>query len=111
MRGLQLAFIAAMMVTAPSASRAQDDGPVGGRVGPNLESSPGGTAGSMVTAPYQSPTGSGPRAGYAGAVVPGQVVPRDVPVIPRMGGKGTAFVGGHRVLVDPNSNRILRVIN
>jgi hypothetical protein len=33
-----------------------------------------------------------------------------VQVTPREGGMGSAFIDGHRVLVDP-SNRILRVIN
>jgi hypothetical protein len=38
------------------------------------------------------------------------VVPDEVQVTPRAGGGGSAFVNGHRVIVDP-SNRILRVIN
>jgi hypothetical protein len=42
--------------------------------------------------------------------MPGQVVPENLPVFTRPDGSGTAFVGGHRVIVGPNSNRILRVI-
>jgi hypothetical protein len=38
------------------------------------------------------------------------VLPDEVQVSPRPGGLGSAFIDGHRVLVDP-SNRILRVIN
>ena len=60
--------------------------------------------------PYAGPATTGHPAGYAGAVTPGQVVPENVQVTPRPGGMGSAFVNGHRVLVDP-SNRILRVIN
>ena len=56
------------------------------------------------------PLPSATRAGYAGAVTPGQVVPDNVQVTPRPGGMGSAYIDGHRVLVDP-SNRILRVIN
>ena len=48
---------------------------------------------------------------YTGAVTAGQVVPQRVLVTPRPGGLGTAFVDGHRVLVSPNSNRILQVFN
>ena len=53
----------------------------------------------------------GHRAGFAGVTMPGQVVPEAVPVFTRQDGSGTAFVNGHRVIVGPNSNRILRVIN
>jgi hypothetical protein len=43
--------------------------------------------------------------------MPGQIVPDSVPVFTRQDGSGTAYVDGHRVVVSPNSNRILRVIN
>jgi hypothetical protein len=50
------------------------------------------------------------KPGYAGAVMPGQVVPQNTPITPQPGA-GTAFVGGHRVLIDPNTNRIIRILN
>jgi hypothetical protein len=37
-------------------------------------------------------------------------LPQNVPIMPRPGGDGTAWVNGHQVLVGPNSNRIVRVI-
>jgi hypothetical protein len=43
--------------------------------------------------------------------MPGQVVPEDVPVFTKQDGSGTAFVAGRRVIVGPNTNRILRVLN
>ncbi|HEX9169638.1 MAG TPA: hypothetical protein VF886_12045 [Roseiarcus sp.] len=51
------------------------------------------------------------RAGYAGAVAPGPVVPESAPVTQRWGGSGVAFVNGHRVQVDPNTGRITRILN
>ena len=109
MRSLHLAVIG-VLLAIPTAGYSQDDGPVGGKVGPNLESSlalPGSSLGSQ---PWSRPQG-GPPAGFGGTVTSGQVVPRNVPVTPRPGGMGSAFVDGHRVLVDPNSNRIMRVFN
>jgi hypothetical protein len=111
MRASHIAFIAALLA-APSVAFAQQDGPVGGRVGSDL--TPSTTApsptGGVGTRPYGGPSSTGHPAGFAGAVTPGQVVPDDVQVTPRPGGFGSAFIDGHRVLVDP-SNRILRVIN
>ena len=84
-------------------------GPVGGKVGSDLGASP--TLSAPATrGPYGRPAPVGRPAGYAGAVTPGQVVPENVQVTPQPGGVGSAFIDGHRVLVDP-SNRILRVIN
>ena len=110
MRALHLAVIGALLAI-PSAGQAQDNGPVGGKVGPSLQSSPALPGSSLGTQPYGTAPRAGPPAGYAGAVAPGQVVPQSVPVVPRWGGFGSAFVDGHHVLVDPNSNRILRVFN
>ena len=86
----------------------QDNGAVGGRVGADLGTSP--TQSAATRGPYGRPAPVGRPAGYAGAVTPGQVVPENVQVTPQPGGVGSAFIDGHRVLVDP-SNRILRVIN
>jgi hypothetical protein len=80
------------------------------RVGPDLNTSlmqPSPSPGSA--GPYHRPPEPGPRAG-GGTVMPGQVVPDNVPVVLRPDGGGTAFVDGHRVIVGPNSNRIVRVI-
>ncbi len=113
MRALHLAVFA-VMLAIPSVGYAQADGPVGGKVGANLESSstlqPGSSLGAQ---PYGSRPPGPPqeRAGYAGAVSPGQVVPHNVPVTQQWGGMGTAFVDGHRVLVDPSSGRIMRVLD
>jgi hypothetical protein len=107
MRALHLAVVGALFAI-PSVGYSQDDGPVGGKVGPNLESTPA-RPGSSPGA--WSPPRAGPAAGYGGSVTPGEIVPRDVPVVPQPGGMGTATVDGHSVLVDPNSNRIMRVFN
>ena len=108
MRALHLVVIGALLAI-PSVTYSQADGPVGGKVGPNLESpsttQPGASLG---TQPYARPRAAAERAGYAGSVSPGQVVPRTV--TQQWGGMGTAIVGGHRVQVDPNSGRITRVL-
>jgi hypothetical protein len=112
MRASQIAVIAAVLAI-PSVGYSQqngpDGGPVGGKVGSDLSASP--TQSPPATrGPYGRPAPLGHPAGYAGAITPGQVVPENVQVRPRPGGMGSAFIDGHRVLVDP-SNRILRVIN
>jgi hypothetical protein len=109
MRASHIAVLAAVLAI-PSLAHAQQDGPVGGKVGSDLSTSTTQPSGAPSTRPYAAPNPSGHAAGYAGAITPGQVVPEDVQVTPRPGGMGSAFVNGHRVLVDP-SNRILRVIN
>lgn len=111
MRALHLAVIA-VVLAIPSVGHAQADGPVGGKVGPNLESPSTQPGSSLGTQPYgRPPEPRQQRAGYAGAVSPGQVVPHDVPVTHQWGGMGTAIVGGHQVQVDPSSGRIMRVLN
>jgi hypothetical protein len=108
MRALHLAVMGSLLAI-PSVCHSQDNGPVGSRVGPNLESSPA-QPGSSLGAPPNGPLlSAGPTAGYTGSVTPGEVVPQNVPLTPHPGGFGSAFVNGHRVLVDPNSNRIIRV--
>jgi hypothetical protein len=111
MRASHIAVIAAVLAI-PSVAFAQQDGPVGGKVGSDLSTTttqPSSPLGAGLR-PYGGSTAYGHPAGYTGAVTPGQVVPDEVQVTPRSGGMGSAFVNGHRVLVDP-SNRILRVIN
>ena len=109
MRASHIAFIAALLAV-PSVAFAQQDGPVGGRVGSDLSTSPTAPSLSPGAGPYGGPSAIGHHAGYSGAVTPGQLVPDNIQVTPRQGGIGSAFIDGHRVLVDP-SNRILRVIN
>ena len=111
MRASHIAVLAAVLAI-PSVAFAQQDGPVGGRVGSDLSSTttqPSPSVGAGLR-PYGGASAYGRPAGYAGAITPGQVVPDEVQVTPRPGGLGSAFIDGHRVLVDP-SNRILRVIN
>ena len=109
MRASHIAVIAAVLAI-PSAAFAQQDGPVGGRVGSDLSTTTTQPGPSVGRGPYGAPSGIGHSAGFAGAVTPGQLVPDNVQVTPREGGMGSAFIDGHHVLVDP-SNRILRVIN
>ena len=109
MRGLRLALVAVAMAFS-STVYSQDSGLVGGRVGADLSTSTTQPSPPMTQGPYGRPIEPGPRAGFAGAVMPGQVVPETVPVLPRQDGSGTAWVDGHRVIVGPNSNRILRVV-
>ena len=89
-------------------------GPVGGMVGPEGSSSLGPSLGRprpSLGSPYGTPLTAGPRAGYSGSITPSQIVPRNVPVTPQPGGMGSAIINGQRVLVDPNTNRVLRVFN
>jgi hypothetical protein len=109
MRASHIALIAALFAI-PTVAYAQQDGPVGGRVGADLSTSTTQPNALPSARAYSPPSTSGHPAGYTGAVTPGQVVPDNVQVTPRPGGMGSAFIDGHRVLVDP-SNRILRVIN
>jgi hypothetical protein len=109
MRASHIAVLAAILAV-PSLAHAQQDGPVGGKVGSDLSTSTTQPSSAPTMRPYATPNASGHTAGYAGSTSPGQVLPDDVQVTPRPGGMGTAYVNGHRVLVDP-SNRILRVIN
>jgi hypothetical protein len=110
MRASHIAIIAAALAI-PTVGHSQDNGPVGGKVGSDLGASPTQPGPSVGSRPYGTPVETGPRAGYSGAITPGQVVPQNVPITPQTGGNGSAFIDGHRVLVDPNTNRILRVFN
>jgi hypothetical protein len=115
MRTLPIAIVAAAL-TLPSAGYSQDQGLVGGKVGPSLESDSPALPGSSTPLEGNNPYGAPPRApqerpGFAGTVSRGQVVPRDTPVMQQFGGTGTAFVNGHRVQVDTNTGRIMRVLN
>jgi hypothetical protein len=110
MRPSCLALIAAVL-TFPSGAYSQDSGLVDGKVGADLSTSstqPNPSLG--LTGPYHRPADPGPRAGFAGVTMPGQVVPKNVPVFTRPDGSGSAMVNGHPVIVSPDSNRIVRVV-
>jgi len=112
MRSLKIALIVAAL-TIPFAAYSQDQGLVGGRVGANLDSSLPAQPGSSTSLEGNNPYGAPPRApqerpGFAGAVSPGQVVPRNTPITQRWGETGIAFVNGQRVQVDLSSGRIVR---
>jgi hypothetical protein len=110
MRASHIAVVAAALAI-PTLGYSQDNGPVGGKVGSDLGTSPTQPGPSVGSRPYGTPLTPGPRAGYSGTLAPGQVVPQNVPITPNTGGNGSAYINGHRVLVDPNTNRVLRVFN
>ena len=114
MRASYIALITAVLAIPSVGYAQQDNGPVGGLVGPGGSSSLAPSLGQprpSLGSPYGSPTRAGPVAGSSGSIAPSQVVPQNVPITPQFGGMGSAWVNGHRVLVDPNTNRILRVFN
>ena len=105
-------FLVLAVLAVPSAAHSQDNGLVDGRVGSDLSTSSKQSGSSWrLTRAYQRPPDPGPRAGSSGIVMPGQVVPEEVPVFVNPDGSGTAFVDGRRVITSPNSNRISRVVN
>jgi hypothetical protein len=110
MRASHIALVAAILAI-PSVAYPQADGPVGGKVGADLGTTTVQPAAPVNGRPYGGAVTPGPNAGASGSVMSGQVVPQDVQVTPRAGGQGTAVINGHRVLVDPNSNRVLHVFN
>ena len=110
MRASHIAVVAAALAI-PTLGYSQDSGQVGGKVGSDLGTSPTQPGPSVGSRPYGTPFTAGPRAGFSGTIAPGQVVPQNVPITPGTGGNGSAYIDGHRVLVDPNTNRVLRVFN
>ena len=90
MRASHIALIATVLAIPSVGYAQQDNEPVGGMVGPDGLSSLG--------------PSSGP-------ITPGQFAPQNVHITPQDSGMGSAWINGHRVLVDPNTNRILRVFN
>ena len=116
MRALHIAVashiaVIATVLAIPSVACAQDSGAVGGKVGADLNASSPSQSRPSAGHPYGSPPQAGPQAGFAGSLAPGQVVPRNVTITPRPGGTGSAVIDGRRVLVDPNTSRVLRVLN
>jgi hypothetical protein len=103
MHASRVALIAAVLAI-PSAAHSQDSGLVDGKVGSDLSTSSTQSGSPLgLTRAYQRPPETGPRAGSSGMVMPGQVVPEEVPVFIRPDGSGAAFVAGQRVIVSPNS--------
>ena len=101
----------------------QGNGPVGGSVGGPVGGSAGGPVGGLVGpggssslgqprpsrgSPYGSTPQGGSLAGSTGSITAGQVVPRNAPITNQYLGTGTAYINGQRVLVDTNTNRVLR---
>jgi hypothetical protein len=82
-------------------------GPVGGLVGPGGSSSLGQPRPSRGS-PYGSAPQGGSLAGSTVSITAGQVVPQNVPITNQYLGTGTAYINGQRVLVDTNTNRVLR---
>ena len=109
MRASYVALIVAVLAI-PSAAHSQDSGLVGGRVGSDLSTSSTPPTNGLQGGAYRRPPDPGPRAGSSGMVMPGQIVPESVPVFTRPDGSGNAFVAGQHVIVNTNSNRILRVV-
>jgi hypothetical protein len=110
MRASPLCLVLAALIM-PSLAYSQDSGLVDGKVGPDLNTSPMQSNSSLGSVgPYHRPPEPGPRVGFAGVTMPGQVVPENVPVFTRPDGSGSATVNGHPVIVSPNSNRIVRVV-
>ena len=111
MRASHIALISAVLAI-PSVGYAQQDngpvgGPVGGLVGPGGSSSLGQPRPSRGS-PYGSAPQRGSLAGSTGSITAGQVVPQNVPITQQYLGTGTAYINGQRVLVDTNTNRVLR---
>src|SRR5580704_9538667 len=116
MRASHIALILAVLAIPSVGYAQQDNGPVGGMVGPEGSRSPEQPRPSLGS-PYGSPTRAGPVTGSSGTIAPGQVgwrrvvvdgVPQNVRVTPRADGIGSAFINGQRVLVDLNTNRVLQ---
>jgi hypothetical protein len=57
---------------------------------------------------YGSTPQGGSLAGSTGSFTAGQIVPQNVPITNQYLGTGTAYINGQRVLVDTNTNRVLR---
>jgi hypothetical protein len=110
MHASPLVLIAAVLTFLSAAAYSQNSGLVDGRVGADLSTSPTQSAPTGSMGAYRRPPEPGPRAGFSGAIMPGQIVPQNVPVFTRPDGSGSAFVDGHPVIVSPNSNRIVRVV-
>jgi hypothetical protein len=107
---VHFAIIAGLLAVS-STGHSQDSGLVSGRVGQDASTST--TSGVPSVGPlggYARPRDAGPRAGFAGTVAPGQVLPPDVPTTLRQDGSSSALVNGHRVIIGPNSDRIVRVV-
>ena len=88
----------AVVLLAPSTGRAQNTGSI---------QTGGATAGGIVG--WTSP--GHPPAAYARPVVIGRPLPQSVPVYPVPGQNAYNYtiIGNHRVIVEPGSNRVVRV--
>jgi hypothetical protein len=85
MHASRLALIAAVLAI-PSAVYSQDSGLVDGRVGSDLSTaSTQPSPSNGLQGAYRRPPEPGPRAGSSGVVMPGQVVPGDLPCLYKIG--------------------------
>ena len=113
MRTLSIAVIAAALAT-PSPGYSQENGPVGGRIGANGEPtlgspSPSSSMSPYGTAPSATPYGTQSFVGYPAG--PGSQAPPNLVTTSVPGGLVSGIVGGHRVIIDPTTNVIVRVLN
>jgi hypothetical protein len=90
-------FFIFVVLTLSSSAYSQDTGLVDGRVGSDLSTSAAQSNPSLGIGPYHRPVDAGPRAGSTGMIMPGQVVPKNVPELPRPDRSGSAYVDGHLV--------------
>ena len=92
LKNARLTFCHLAVLAIPSAAHSQDRGLVDGRVGSDLSTSSTQSGSPLgLTRAYQRPPEPGPRAGSSGMVMPGQVVPEEVPVFVRPDGSGAAL--------------------
>jgi hypothetical protein len=112
MRVLNLAVFAATLMV-PTIGHSQNNGRVGGLIGPNLQTiSPANPSGS--SSDLQSPaTGlASPAQSFGGyPATPGGQAPANTVTTPAEGGMVSGFVNGRNVIIDPTTGVIMRVLN
>jgi hypothetical protein len=112
MRVLNIAVVAATLLV-PSVGHSQDNGRVGGLIGPNLQSTapanPAGSGSGLAQPATGSPSPTQPFAGYPAG--PGGQAPANTVTTPAQGGMVSGIVNGHNVIIDPTTHVIMRVLN
>jgi phage tail tape-measure protein len=121
MKTLRIAVLAAAMAV-PSLALAQDDNRAVGGVGGALG---GAAVGTVVGGPVGAVVGAGvgaiigsnlpqqPSVTYSQPVVAGEVLPQTVTVypVPQYRQYDYAIVNNHRVIIDPATRRVVRLID
>jgi Protein of unknown function (DUF1236) len=120
MKTLRIAVLAAA-VTVPSLAFAQDDnravGGTGGALGGAAGAVVGGPVGAVVGAAIGAIVGSSlpaqPSVTYSQPVVVGEVLPQTVTIypVPQQRQYEYAIINNHKVIVEPATRRIVRVID